>query len=236
MLVFTEKFIKNVTSVKYYGLPHYSNFTLTKVQKIYLKIMTNIFKKNINELKTISIILPKKEEVFLSEAKKYINSILNYYSKQNINNKTIVLNNAADITDPINSSQYFENRKILVVTRDPRDIFSSMKSRKSRAAPWYNVDTFISWYKYSFGNEKFQKKLNNKIILKIKFENFVKNFDRENKKICKFLGIREKYFLKNVPYKFNIDDSKKNLAKSKKYLSKKEFSLIEKKLSPYLQW
>ena len=81
-----------------------------------------------------------------------------------------------------------------------------------------------------------KKKINNRIILKVKFENFIKNFDKENKRICKFLGIKEKYIFKNVDYKFDIKQSSKNIGKSKKFLSFKEISLIEKKLKPYLQW
>ena len=235
-LVLTENFIKNITFLKYYGLPHYANCSLSKFQKIYLKIMVRIFKKKIKDLKPTSIILTKNEKIFISEAKKYIYSILKYYCKNNIQNKTIVLNNAADVTDPINSSQYFENRKILIVTRDPRDIFSGMKTREANSAPWYNVDTFINWYQQSFGNKQFRQGLNNKIILKVKFEKFVKNFDKENKRICKFLGIKEKYVFKDVPYKFNLKQSLKNIGKSKRFLSPREITLIEKKLKPYLQW
>ena len=157
ILVLTENFIRNVTFLKYYGLPHYANCNLSILQKIYKKIMVQIFKKKIKDLKLKTIILTKNEKVFINEAKKYVYSILKYYSKNNIQNKTIVLNNAADVVDPINSSQYFENRKILIVTRDPRDIFSGMKTREANAAPWYNVDTFIKWYEQSFGNKDFKK-------------------------------------------------------------------------------
>ena len=71
--------------------------------------------------------------------------------------------------------------------------------------------------------------MNNRIILKVKFENFIKSFDKENKRICKFLGIKEKYIFENVDYKFDIKQSSKNIGKSKKFLSFKEISLIEKK-------
>ena len=67
----------------------------------------------VSSQKKQSIILTKNEKIFISEAKKYIYYVLKYYSKSNIRNKTIVLNNAADVTDPINSSQYFENRNNL---------------------------------------------------------------------------------------------------------------------------
>ena len=92
-----------------------------------------------------------------------------------------------------------------------------MKTREANAAPWYNVDTFIKWYEQSFGNKDFKKKMNNRIILKVKFENFIKSFDKENKRICKFLGIKEKYIFENVDYKFDIKQSSKNIGKSKNF-------------------
>ena len=212
----TENFIRNVTFLKYYGLPHYANCNLSILQKIYKKIMVQIFKKKIKDLKLKTIILTKNEKVFINEAKKYVYSILKYYSKNNIQNKTIVLNNAADVVDPINSSQYFENRKILIVTRDPRDIFSGMKTRRQMLLPGIMLTRSLNGMN-NLLEIKILKKNNNRIILKVKFENFIKSFDKENKRICKFLGIKEKYIFENVDYKFDIKQSSKNIGKSKNF-------------------
>jgi len=147
------------------------------------------------------------------------------------------LNNGADISDPINSSQYYYNRKIICVTRDPRDIFSGMKMRQANSTPWYDVKIFINWYKYFFANSEFQKVLKHKLILHVKFEDFINSFDYQNKKICEFIGISKNISFRNGKEKiFDLNFSKKNIYKSKKNLSKYEFNLIEKKLKNYLQW
>ena len=68
-------------------------------------------------------------------------------------------------------------------------------------------------------------------------EEIIKNFDKENDKICKFLNINLKFEIEKKKYfEFNLEKSKKNIYKSKKYLSKKELSKIEKQLKNYLQW
>ena len=233
---FSYDFINNITEMKYYALPHYASLTMPKSEKIYLKIMTKIFRKKIKDIKLKTIIIPKKEKIFLFEAKKYIKRILEYYCNKKIKNQNIVLNNAADVSDPIISSQYFENRKIIIVTRDPRDIFTSMKLRESRATPWYNVNSFIKWYKLLFDSQSFKKKINNKLILVVKYESFLKDFKSENKRICKFLKINENFKLKNIEDKFEIKESIKNIGKSAKFLSKKEYSIISKSLKSHLQW
>ena len=188
-------------------------------------------------MKIASIILPKNEKIFIKEGKQLIkNIIFNNTEKTLIKNKNIVLNNAADILNPIETSRFYENVKIIAVTRDPRDIFTSMKSRQSMATPWYNVDIFIRWYKKCFDKNIYLNK-NNPLILKLKFEEIIKNFDKENDKICKFLNINLKFEVdKKKHFEFNLEKSKKNIYKSKKYLSKKELSKIEKQLKNHLQW
>ena len=121
------------------------------------------------------------------------------------------------------------------MTRDPRDIFSSMKTRKSGAGPNYDVKIFIKWYKHFFGSTHFKKIIKNKKILHINFESFVNNFEKENRRICKFLKIKERFNLrKNCLFK--LGESKKNIGKSKKNLTKFEYNLIKNKLSKYLRW
>ena len=69
------------------------------------------------------------------------------------------------------------------------------------------------------------------LLIKIKYENFILNHEKESKKLLKFLKI------KNLKKKnFDISHSKKNIFKAKKYLSYKELKYIEKELKKYLQW
>lgn len=226
------EFVNKITEILYYGNPEFSNFKISNVKSLYLKFK----KKRYNFFK---VRIPVKEKFFLKESKKYIEKIiLNNINKKKLHpNKNIVLNQAANIFNPIQSSQYFEKRKIVIVTRDPRDMFSSMKKRKSKGPPSYNVKLFIKWYKKCFDNISFKKKLNNKLILLVKYEDFINNFNKENKKICKFLSISSNYKLKKNFYpKFNLEDSRKNLYKSKKFLSNHENLLIKKHLGKFLQW
>mgnify|MGYP001182479375 CR=1 FL=1 len=237
IIFITNQFLEKITKVKYYGFPHYKALSLNLGQQIKIKLKKKFLNKSYADMKILPLVIPVDSEKFLDLSKRYIFDVIQSSAKKDITNSRIVLNNAAIITDPITSSQYFPNRKIICVTRDPRDIFSGMKMREANSTPWKDVNVFIEWYLHFFANNEFQKILKNRLILNVKFENFINFFDKENQRISKFLNIPQKFiFKKNEEKIFDLNFSKKNLYKSKKFLSKYEFRLIEKKLKKYLQW
>ncbi len=234
----TRSFLKKISKLTYYGFPHYKAVTVGLDKKISIRLRAAFSNTNVfHTQKLFPIILPVNKEKFIKEAKKYISNVIKSNSKYRFRNENLVLNNGAEILDPIESSKYYKNPKIICVLRDPRDIFCGMKMRQANSTPSYDVKLFIKWYKHNFTNYKFQKILKDKRILVVKFENFVLNFKRENKRICRFLNIKEKNnFKKNSLNSFDIKFSRSNVYKSKKFLSKNEYQLIKKQLKNYLQW
>ena len=209
LITITNKFIKNITKLNYYAMPHYSKVNLTFSDEIKYKIALKLKKEN-KDTKFTNIIIPKDKKIFTKEAKNYLEKIIKEATIHKIKTQNIVLNNAIDVFNPIEASKFFKNPKIIIVQRDPRDIFSSMKMGKAGAAPYYDVNIFIDWYKHFFCGKNFKKILSNKKILKIDFENFVTNFDKENERLCKFLEVTKKFKLQNES-SFNLKVSKKNL-------------------------
>ncbi len=233
--ILADKFLKEITYFKYYGLPHFKSSNLEFKEKILLKFKRKFTKKSIPELKILPIITPVEKKIFVKKAKKFILNIIKSSTNKKIKDRMLLLNNGADICDPVNSTKYYHNPKIICVTRDPRDIYCGMKMRQAGSTPWYDVKLFVKWYKFYFGNKNFQKILRNKSILHVKFENFVNSFEKENKRICKFLGIKEKQKISKQNI-FDLNFSKKNVYKSKRYIKKSEFLYIKNSLKNYLQW
>ena len=52
------------------------------------------------------------------------------FSQDNINKKDVILDQAGNIWSPYSSTKYFSNPKILIIYRDPRDIFSEFKGKQ----------------------------------------------------------------------------------------------------------
>ena len=224
---FTEikKFKKKIIKLSYYGLPQFYRLGLSKKDRIVWRI-SNRF-KSAQESKFLQMILPVDEKIFINESKKLINKIL--YSNVKNKKKNMVIDQGANFWKPELSTIFYSNKKIILITRDPRSIFASMKSRKSLSYPGHNVNVFIDWYQSIISRIGSFK--NSKNVLLVKYENFIINHNNESKKLLKFLKIK-----KTDKNTFNIKDSKKNIYKADKVLTKKEKHLIETKLKKYLQW
>ena len=221
----SEKFKKKIIKTSYYGLPQFYRLGLGKKDRLVWKL-TNQF-KSAQQSKFLQMVLPVNEKVFIKEAIKFIDKVL--YSPIKNKKKNIVIDQGANFWKPESSTKFYSNKKIILITRDPRSVFASMKSRKSLSYPGHNINTFIDWYKSIISKVRSFK--NSKNILLIKYEDFIFNHENESKKLLKFLQIKK--VDKNI---FSIDDSKKNVYKAKDILTKKEKKLIEIKLKKYLQW
>ncbi len=220
----TEKYFKKIIHLEFNALPQFKRIQLNFIDKINYLSHSRIMKKSINEHNHFKVRLPISEKNFISETKNYLLKVTS--GKKN---KNILLNQSINALNIDEHQKFFKNCKVIVVTRDPRSIFSSMKSRNSFAFPGKDVNIFIDWYKHFFNKMNIKKKSNN--ILIIKYERFLENFEKEKKKLCKFIKIKA-----NLKSSFSVKNSKKNLYKAKKILSKYELNLIENQLKSFLQW
>ena len=136
--------------------------------------------------------------------------------------RPILLNQAGSGWNPIESTKYFLNRKVVLVTRDPRDEFAELKQIKKATS----VDGFIDWYKEM---QRRLKLINNPIILRLRFEDFVKKNKEMVYILCDHLSLNPDTLSKYEP---NL--SMKNIGKYQKILSRQETDVIEKNLSEYI--
>tara|TARA_B110000027_G_C16122379_1_gene304061 strand:+ start:1114 stop:2091 length:978 start_codon:yes stop_codon:yes gene_type:complete len=236
-LIYGKKFYKlsvqylsEIKKLSYKGIPQFKSISLKTTDKVifYLKKKFLGYKNHEHGLYKMSI--PVDNKKFFLETKKYLIKIF----KNNINNisrKNIILDQATNYWKPEVTFKYFNNQKIIIVTRDPRSIYYSMKSRMSYAYPGYDVKKFVIWYREILKKREPISKKNNHNIIEIQFENFVSNFEKEKKKLEKFLKLKPQ----NVT-KFDFKFTKNNMLKAKENLGKKDLKYIEKNLSDHLQW
>ena len=222
-----EDFIDRITDVKYNALPQFKKIDLNIYERIKFFLKLKLLGNSINDLDIFEMRVPKNEQYFVRHAKVLIRKI--FYENVNLKNKNIILNQCVNFWNASDSAIFFHNPKIILVTRDPRSIFASMKFRNSFAFPGKDVKVFVKWYTNIMS--KFDHKKSRKNVLNLKFENFINNFELERKKICKFLQIKN-----TISSNFDIDYSKKNIYKARKILNNDDLKYIEKNLTKYLQW
>lgn len=138
----------------------------------------------------------------------------------NSQHQFILLNQAGSGLNPISSTDFFANRKVILVKRDPRDQFAEMKLYKKA----FNVKEFIKWYKEI--TERIA--VSHPDLYSIRFEDFVLNHNTQKTAICQFVGIPD-----TVKSLYSPERSTQNISKFKSILSSEEASEIEKKLTNY---
>lgn len=135
----------------------------------------------------------------------------------------ILLNQAGSGWNPVESTKYFLNSKVVLVTRDPRDQFADLKLRKGA----YSVEGFIDWYKEM---QRRIKDISNPNILKLNFEEFVIENKKNVKILCNHTDLNPITFSS-----YQSELSKKNIGMYSEVLSKSDVDNIERHLSSYIK-
>ena len=137
------------------------------------------------------------------------------------NDRPVLLDQGGSGWNPTESTKYFEDHKIVLVTRDPRDQFAELRQYKKAES----VEGFIEWY------GEMQRRLNlinDPNILIVKFEDFVMNNEQSIKKLCEHTAIS--LDIKST-YQSNL--SKKNICKFSNLVLQNEIEKIEKVFKEY---
>lgn len=178
----------------------------------WVKYMSGYHPKFDNYLKPI----PVTQEVFFERSKKLFDDLFfknPFYPKDK---SAYVFDQAGSFWSPSSSTKYFgEKRKIIVVSRDPRDIYAQhFYLRKS------NVSDFVKYYNGVMSHLS-SEELFSPYVLHINFNNFALDFDNEFIRLCKFLNISC-----GVNSKYNPKLSIKNIGVYKDFLTPKESDFI----------
>ena len=219
-------YLNKITYLEYNAMPQFQYIGLNLFNKMLFKIQHSYLGRNINLINLFQMKLPIDEKNFLIETRKLIMKLCeaNISSK----NKNTILDQAASFWHPEDYFKYFDDLKIVIINRDPRSIFYSMLSRNSKSYPSSNVSDFVKWYK-NIRNK--QSKINNKNIYFIQYENFLKNHEKESKKLNNFLKISNK-----IKSDFDLEHSKRNMIKASEKLAIKDQNFIKHNLKSFLAW
>ena len=167
-------------------------------------------------------------ERFLDETRKYCDKLCEVLNKQN--KEYVVLDQAVSPQNPDRYLKYINDLKIIVVDRDPRDVYiNDIIINQDNVLP-KDVKEFCYIFKAS------RKKIDTKSkdVLFINFEDMIYDYDNTTKKVMDFLGLKEKNHIK--PKQIFIPEKSKNNTKLwEKYNEySKEMKFIEKELKEFI--
>ena len=192
-----------------------------------------------------------KNKLIFSSANDFKQKTQSYLEKILFNNeKDIVCTN--NMFEPYNPGKYFDffdDPFLIIVWRDPRDIYVSTKKGNDGYVPDFEAKNFIDSHHKSFtlsdniNHFILRKKIllskcdfrDSKRVFNIKFEDIIYNFEESIKKLTQFLNIEfgDTNYLKKA---INIEKSKSNIGLWKKYNNHYEMDLIKEELSDYMSF
>lgn len=132
--------------------------------------------------------------------------------------------------------RYFDDIKVLVGERDPRDIYIFEKYiLKGTVVPIDDIENFCRWFEATRVCRK-SENMNTDQILLVQFEDLIYKYDETTEKIKDFLELHEENHINKLEF-FNPEISVKNtrLFADEKYKNEAEnMQYIEKRLTEYL--
>ena len=228
----TSSYIEALTDYNYRSYWWFLEFKDSYIKYIIKKILRRLGIYNSKNHYKMRLVL-KTEEEFVQLTKAYLNDIfMDLISDDENNIHHVVLDQAIPANNPDLVDRYFNNGKVIVVDRDPRDVYIDLINEKSLVgydvALNHNVDLFVSFYK----KVRHQREISTPNFLKIKFEELVLQYDKTINEILRFLGIDSSAHINKFKY-FDPNKSKKNIAIWANYPYQSEIRQIEEELPEY---
>lgn len=230
---FSYEYIAALTEFSYRGAWLYDYLDRGMMFHYFNSLLRKVIKKDMlsNELTYCGY--PSKEQFELI-TREYINKL--FCEVNDINCPYLVVDQALPPSDIKRYVNFFDDIKVVVVERDPRDVFMLEKYiRKEQVIPTDAMD-FCKWYEYTRRHQN-KEEMNTEYSMLIHFEDLIYNYESTVAQIEAFLGIESGQHVgiktKLIPDKsINNTQIWRRLNLTTKQIA--EVELIEKQLSSYL--
>ncbi len=221
-----ENFIKQITLLEYKAAPYCERIKMNLFKRHLYKYQEKWAYHHGRKPELVTMRIPVNSEQFLISAQRFIDEIINSAVGKVKNENNCVINHGASFWNPISSTTFYGDRKVIIVTRDARDIYSEL-SIIGRAYPKRDPELFCSWFQSIMGKVK-KSEWEHEDVIKIVFEDFVQDNKNAVINLSDFLRINQ-----DTKSNYEPEKSRLNIGKFKEVLSMKEIKCIENKLKKY---
>ena len=237
---YSYEYIKNLTDFTYQGWWQYD--LLDKGPLFYLKkrllnkilhltIWRNQPERCLNSMKgEITYCSHPTEEKFLNCTKQYISQLFSSVCK---GSNIVMVDQIVPPTNLKRVLRYFDDIQVVIVDRDPRDIYVLEKYVWQDGIIPSDVETFCKWFKYTRSHRKDEQNDSLKVKF-VQFEDMVYKYEETTSALAKWLRLNTENHV-NSKQIFNPAISVKNTQTWKRYpCNVKEIEYIEIELEEYL--
>ena len=172
------------------------------------------------------------EESFCTYTKEYIYKVIECLNKEHAD--IVMVDQLLPPSNIDSYLHYFDDIKVIVSERDPRDIYIYEKELyHSGIIPTKNVQDYCKWYKITRKHRERELYDKDKVFL-INFEDLVYKYKETSAEIIKFIGIKEM----NHSSPKSLFDPKVSINNTRLWIKHTKYNddikYIEKELSEYL--
>jgi len=204
------EYVNRINNFTYFGDTLLHRYRLNALQSFKQRLNSKL---GLSNAALMHFSRPTKER-FLVETNRYLRRLFeNYAANKNIHK--VVLDQAISPTNMKKTLKYFDNAKLIIVDRDPRDIYATMLKEKCfLGADVINRDSvhkYIKWHRdvrkqvaQDIDDSFMQDK-----VLRLNFEDFFLHYERIIGEIKKFLNIEFSHKEKGI--RFNYEDINKHV-------------------------
>lgn len=239
---YSYEYIDQLTDLKYKGYWHqdvidrgYSFYLKKRTQNKILQktVWRNQKDRSLNELKNeITLCSYPSEEKFLELTREYIDRL--FYEANTDNKENIIVDQIVPPSNVERYLRYFNDIKVFVVDRDPRDIYILEKYIwKGKVIPTESVEIFCQWYEYTRKHRKHEYYNENKVMF-IQFEDLIYKYNDIVAKIENWIGINDN----KHKYKFKFFNPNKSINNTRLWekndVNLEEIRYIETNLKEYI--
>ena len=226
---YTENFIDEISDYRYKSYWWIFNYRMKYSKWLAKKVLNKFIPQEYVENMYFSAVDEKK---FYNSVRKYMGKLIDAVA-QETECKNIILDQAVPAQHPMKAFDYFNDAKVIVVDRDPRDIYCDLIELRrligSDIAVTHDVGKFVKWHKkYREGNQ-----LVNERILRIQFEDLVLHYEDTVNRIVDFVGDDAMTHVQQFEY-FDPAISRKNVGKYLNFPYQDEIRVLEQELKDYL--
>ena len=225
----TDSFIKQIVSYEFKSNWHFFYWKLNTIKRMYYWFRKRCRLSDYTE--NMFFASPVTKDEFEEYTKEYIDNLFRPIISDS--NKFIVLDQGVPAQYPEYAFKYTNNAKVIVIDRDPRDVYVDLVNCKeligAELAKKDNAKIFIEWYKALHFRKDF---VNKNDVLFIRFEDIINNYEKTVESIEVYLGIKNIQHLHIKEY-FNPQISKKNMGLWKEYKNQEVMKEIKVALAEY---
>ena len=230
LLKYTQEYINRLVQYKYDAYWWMFDLKRDKLDMLIYKLKLKFLHKKEQPQMYFSNITEKS---FCEETNTYINKLLLDVVGEN-KDKNIILDQAVSVFNAPNEMKFLKNRKLIVVDRDPRDVYTELCKGGfligEQLIKTRNPMMYVDWHNAWRRNIKQLE--NNNDILQIKFEDLIIDYADTVKKIEKFLNLDKNMHVFAGEY-LDVNMSKKNVGIWKGFLNNEEIKVFDKYLGNF---